>query len=158
MKLLPVSFSLFFRRAARRGNLEVRPNPPPARLTPPRSPVSRRQFVAIIALAVIGLLLFSFARVALTGYQFYQQAERLRLEIASLQAENRRLQERLRAVQTDEGAERAAREELGWVRPGEIAVVVVAADTAARPGTLPRAERPQPPLMWQRWRQLFFGL
>ncbi len=45
--------------------------------------------------------------------------------LETLEAENRRLQEHLLVLDTPEELERLAREKLGYVRPGEIAYVVV---------------------------------
>lgn len=54
-----------------------------------------------------------------------QQVASARAELASLQAENARLTSDVVALQTDAEIERLAREKLGYVRPGEIAYVVL---------------------------------
>ncbi|MPZ51966.1 MAG: hypothetical protein GEU79_04405 [Acidimicrobiia bacterium] len=51
--------------------------------------------------------------------------EEARNTLTDLEAENMRLEEHLLALNTPEELERLAREKLGYVRPGEIAYVVV---------------------------------
>ncbi|MFQ5521979.1 MAG: septum formation initiator family protein [Acidimicrobiia bacterium] len=48
-----------------------------------------------------------------------------RLELATLEQQNAKLQERVEALSTPQEIERLAREKLGYVRPGEIGYVVL---------------------------------
>lgn len=54
-----------------------------------------------------------------------QRVSEARSSLARLEAENRSLEADVAALQTDAEIERLAREKLGYVRPGEIAYVVV---------------------------------
>jgi cell division protein FtsB len=59
--------------------------------------------------------------------------------IRALEAENRTLADELEALRGDDFArERAVREELGWVRPGEVLVKVPTRDGADLPRSLTR--------------------
>ena len=51
----------------------------------------------------------------------WRELRRLRLELAELKAEEARLQEKVRNAQrAGPGLERAARKELGYLKPGEV--------------------------------------
>jgi cell division protein FtsL len=54
-----------------------------------------------------------------------QRVASARAELAALQAENQQLQADVAALQTDAEIEKLAREKLGYVRPGEVAYVVL---------------------------------
>ncbi|MEX0865613.1 MAG: septum formation initiator family protein [Acidimicrobiia bacterium] len=65
-----------------------------------------------------------------------QQVESARAELAALDTENRQLEADVAALQTDGEVEKLAREKLGYVRPGEVAYVVLdppAPDTVVEP-------------------------
>lgn len=114
--------------------------------------------MALVALAILGLLVFSFGRIAIDRFQLSQESERLRDEIASLQDENRRLRDEVAELQSDAAVERLARERLGWTKPGETAIILV--PNGATVDAAPELEPVPPPTSqptWIRWRQLFFG-
>jgi cell division protein FtsL len=79
------------------------------------------------------LLLVSSAQAAYRLYRLSQQVAELEYQRAALLEENRRLREEIRRLYDPAYVERVAREELGLVRPGEIAVVLV-----PRPAPTPR--------------------
>lgn len=54
-----------------------------------------------------------------------QQVESAQNRLATLESENRRLSRDAAALETDAEVEKLAREKLGYIRPGEIAYVVV---------------------------------
>jgi cell division protein FtsB len=69
-----------------------------------------------------------------------QQVESARAELAALDTENRQLEADVAALQTDGEVEKLAREKLGYVRPGEVAYVVLdppGADTVVEPASAP---------------------
>jgi cell division protein FtsB len=83
-------------------------------------------WIAIAACLPLGILLaIAFARVALADYEIHQQKQGLERRIAQLKDENARLGERASYLKTDTGIELLAREQLGWVRPGDTAIVIV---------------------------------
>lgn len=57
-------------------------------------------------------------------WRLENEIQRVRAEIERIEAENERLREELAYLLSDEYIEKAAREELGLVMPGETAVIV----------------------------------
>jgi cell division protein FtsB len=101
----------------------------------------------------IGLLAVVIAGLAVTGIapaqQVYEQdrlIESERARLAELTRQNTDLERRLARNQDPAYVEKLAREQLGLVRPGETAYVVV-------PGSAipaPPEPRPEPPSLWDR--------
>jgi cell division protein FtsB len=73
-----------------------------------------------------------------------QEAAQVHKEILQLDAENRQLQERVKALKSDPAAiERIAREEMGLARPGEyIFKLPPKSSDASAPGPVPAAPAP----------------
>ncbi|MBI2952958.1 MAG: septum formation initiator family protein [Chloroflexi bacterium] len=117
----------------------------------------KRRLIVAVLVAVLGLLLFSFSSLALSGYRLNQQAESLQQEIQALKAKNEELQKQSRYLESDEGIEKMAREQLGWVKPGETGIVTVPskAQVTGTSTSPPSQSRVVP--NWQRWWDLFFG-
>jgi len=104
-------------------------------------------------------MIVDFGRKATANYRIRREETRLEQEIAVEKAEHGALLARREYVQTDEYVESVAREELKWVRPGEIVVVPV--PISRKP--LPTPETPPAPTEllqreshWQEWWTLFF--
>lgn len=106
---------------------------------------------------VFATLLFSFS-IAIGGralqlYELRQQEALLKREIAVLESKRQGFEEQRTAASGDEEVERVAREQLGWVKPGEIGVVVLgprpeaAAEPAPQPAVPPDTRRG-----WEQWR------
>lgn len=72
-------------------------------------------------MAAVVLFLYPTARQV---YIESRQEDRLQAEYDALVARNDAMQERIDYLKTDEGIEDAARQQLGWVKEGETAVVV----------------------------------
>lgn len=53
--------------------------------------------------------------------------------------------------------EREAREQLGYIRPGEYAVVIVSSPEPGQPTISHRTSAPAAPGFWQEWWNVFFG-
>jgi len=88
-----------------------------------------------LALVLIGV----FGGAYWDGYQLRREAARLAREGDELRRENVQLREELRLLNTPEHIERLAREQLGLVRPGEIAVILVRPTPSPAPRSAPRA-------------------
>ena len=69
-------------------------------------------------------------------------------KLAALSAENIRLEELVQRLETPEEIERLAREEFGYVRPGESAYVVVVPADVPPPTQPPPQELPRPKGWW----------
>ncbi|MCL4459802.1 MAG: septum formation initiator family protein [Chloroflexi bacterium] len=122
-----------------------------------RFPVRRFLFAAVLAIVVY--LLLSFGGLVMSGYKLNQQAEQLRREIALLKAENEALQKRLSALQTDEELERLAREDLNWVKPGEVLVLPIKQQeglSSAPQSSNEASGKDGYPPNWRRWWALFW--
>lgn len=93
----------------------------------------------------------------LRTYQLHQEEDRLKEEIALLEAKNRSLQAQEEYYASDAYLEKSAREDLNLIKPGETAVVVIPAPTPtpAAPAAAPPAAPGRP--AWQRWWEFFFG-
>jgi cell division protein DivIC len=77
--------------------------------------------LAGLAVVLMGL----FGSAYWDGYQVRREAARLVRERDELRRQNAQLREEIRLLHTPEYIERLAREQLGLVRPGEIAVILV---------------------------------
>lgn len=113
----------------------------------------------LFLLPLLGYAGYSVADRWYQGYQLSREEAALRGDITRLREENLRLQAELKDVRSDAFIEGVAREQLGLVKPGDNALVLLA------PGG-PRAATPRAPLpppapadaaTWRRWWNLFFG-
>ncbi|MGI6148083.1 MAG: septum formation initiator family protein [Firmicutes bacterium] len=77
-----------------------------------------KPWVVIVCLLAIWIGL-NFARNAYRNYQLRVEIESLQREIAAMELRNKQLEEEIANWQSPEYVERAAREELGLVKPGE---------------------------------------
>ncbi len=110
-------------------------------LPPPsdRRVVPRWAGPALIAGLVL-LLAGVFGSAYWDGYQLRREATRLVRERDELRRQNVQLREEIRLLHTPAYIERQAREQLGLVRPGEIAVILVRPTPAPAPPTTQDAE------------------
>ena len=116
------------------------------------------QIITIVVATMAISMIVDFGRKATANYRVRREEARLEQEIAAERAKHEALLARREYVQTDEYIEHVAREELKWVRPGEIVVVPVPLERKP----LPTPEPPPAPakLMqgeshWQEWWALF---
>lgn len=91
-----------------------------------------RSILFILMVLVIGYLGFGVARQAVASQQRREALRQIEQEIAVSHKEAEWLDERLRYIQSPEAAEKWAREN-GWVKDGEVAVVIVAPSTVEAP-------------------------
>jgi cell division protein FtsB len=117
------------------------------------------QIVTIVVATMAISMIVDFGRKATANYRVRNEEIRLEQEIAVERAKHEALLARREYVQTDEYVEHVAREELKWVRPGEIVVVPIplnreplpTPETAPAPTELLQGES-----HWQEWWTLFF--
>lgn len=99
---------------------------------------------------------------AVQGYEMRQEARALEQRIDGLKRENRRMTQELEHLQSDEYIEKVAREELGLIREGDVAIIMIHPEGRASARALPVAT-PTPMATpaeqgiptWQRWLSLF---
>lgn len=98
-----------------------------ARFFPPRPPrrPAPRWLGPLLFLALLGAAA-TLASVYRSGDELRRQAAALARERDALRRQNAQLREEIRLLHRPEYIERLAREELGLVRPGEVAVILVA--------------------------------
>jgi cell division protein DivIC len=125
------------------------------RLTPP--PGTRRFTPRwagpVVALAASCVLLLAFGGAYWDGYQLRRDAARLARERDELRLQNAQLREEIRLLNTPEYLERLAREQLGLVRRGEIAIILVRATPAPFPEAVP-SPGPEPEEQAPWWSRL----
>lgn len=117
-----------------------------------------RQVAIVTSLAVCALVVLSFVRLAITEYQLSLQEQALAQSVDKLKGENQQLKANIDYLQTDAAIEKLAREELGWTKPGDTAVIVLTSQPAP---TLPKlssssSTTPTPPT-WKQWWDVFFA-
>ena len=79
----------------------------------------------LFVLPVLGYAGYSVADRWYQGYQLSQEEAGLRADITRLREENLRLQAELKDARSDAAIEAVAREQLGLVKPGDRAIVLV---------------------------------
>ena len=117
------------------------------------------QIVTIVVATMAISMIVDFGRKATANYRVRREETRLEQEIAAERAKHEALLARREYVQTDEYVEHVAREELRWVRPGEIVVVPIPLNREPFPtpetSPAPTGSLPGEP-HWQEWWALFF--
>lgn len=105
-----------------------------------------------VAMAACAALILAFGSAYWDGYQLRRGAAGLARERDELRLQNAQLREEIRLLNTPEHIERLAREQLGLVRPGEIAVILVKpAPAPVLPAPAqPRREAEEPRPWWVR--------
>jgi cell division protein FtsB len=129
------------------------------------SPLLARRFLIALAVPAIVYALYATAQQAMESQRMLKQVADLQRHVSTLQADNARLQNELTFRRGDVYVEQVAREQLGLVMPGDVAVVL-SGDRVPHPesvrtpaaGEAPTArsdQRDQTPL--DAWFAYFFG-
>jgi cell division protein FtsB len=122
-----------------------------------RNSLPIRLILYALMVVVIGYLGFGFARQAIASQQRREALRQIEQEVAVAHKEAGWLEERLQYMQSPEAAEEWARDN-GWVKDGEVSVVIVAPASAEAP--VPGAETQnaaQAGSNREAWWDLFFG-
>jgi cell division protein FtsB len=117
------------------------------------------QIVTIVVATMAISMIVDFGRKATANYRARNEEARLEQRIAAERAQHQALLARRAYVQTDQYVEQVAREELKWVRSGEIVVVPVPLYRVPPPTPEPPpapTELIQREAHWQAWWSLFF--
>ncbi|MFO7300194.1 MAG: septum formation initiator family protein [Actinomycetes bacterium] len=110
----------------------------------------RRPWVAVTTLLIL-LLGIAFLTQVIPYRQIMeanQEVTRARERLAALEAENAELEQQVAALDTPTEIEKLAREKLGYVRPGEVAFVVVDPPGADDEPPAPEPEPEEPERSW----------
>ena len=117
--------------------------------------------VPLVIVGVIAFSIWSFYPVARVQYREARQKAKLEAEYQALKERNVRLAKEVARLRTPEGVEDAARENLGLVKEGEHAVVVVdptretTSSSAPAIDSEPKVSAPRGP--WTAALDAFFG-
>ena len=90
-----------------------------------RLPVTPTQLILVLTLPLVVYFGYGASRKAMEIHELRGRAERLRLEIDRLQARNGELERQKVYFGSDQYIEKAAREQLGFIKPTEVPIVVV---------------------------------
>jgi cell division protein FtsL len=116
------------------------------------------RLAAVLAVPLLLYALVAIGQKAVENYQLNQQADALRNEVVSLRARNVDLQDQIEQARTDTAIEMIAREQLGLIKPGDHAVVIVSRDDSGKPPVPPKpAPAPETRPTWRQWWDYFFG-
>lgn len=101
-----------------------------------------RWFVSVLIVALLGAVTYAFGSSFLQVYRLKREAARLEQVKQDLIEHNAQLREEIKLLHTPGYVERIAREQLGLVKPGEIALLIV---RPKPPAPRPAASRPAGP-------------
>jgi cell division protein FtsB len=119
----------------------------------PRLPrLSLTRVVILLAVGVVGYLLFSAVGDTLLSLRLSSDQQRLEQQISDLRQQHDRLQEIRDYLQTDAYIEGVARRVLGLVRPGET-LVIVSSNVTPAPAATPGADAKTDTQSW--WERLY---
>jgi cell division protein FtsB len=134
------------------------PPPPSIRrsIGPPPFPL---RLATVLLVPIVFYALYATGEKALQNYAQSQQLQALVDETRALRDENLRLQAEIRRARTDTAIEAVAREQLGLVKPGDRAVVLLGLGPAITEGAPPPPTAPAPVRVppWRQWLDYFFG-
>lgn len=133
-----------------------RPRPPQPRLRV-TLPASRGGLAWLAVLLLIGAFVaFQVGRQVYSSWSIGQEADRVRAEIAAVEAENATLQRELAYLHSDAYISAESRRLLNLGRPGEQVLIIPPGAETAPPPALQEVTTPSTPLLEQ-WFDLFFG-
>jgi cell division protein FtsB len=110
----------------------------------------------VTALICIAFLLASLAQ-AWSNSQLMQQVQMEQQRLEQLQADHAHLVQSMKYYKDPSVIESEARQQLGYIRPGEHAVVIVGAANQGSQGAVHHTSAPAQSNFWQAWWNTFFG-
>lgn len=121
-----------------------------------RSSLFTRTVIWVTGLVCLAFLLGSLAQ-AWTNSQLMQTLAATQLQTQQAQANHDALQQQANHYQDPAVVEQEAREQFGYIRPGEHLVVIVGAKSQGQTSTTHPAKQSPPESFWQEWWNIFFG-
>jgi cell division protein FtsB len=121
-----------------------------------RSSLFTRTVIWVTGLVCLAFLLGSLAQ-AWTNSQLMQQLQAARVQTQQAQSYHDHLAQQAGHYQDPAVIEQEAREQLGYVRPGEHPVVIVGSKQPPAQTTAPVKKTAPPQNFWQAWWNVFFG-
>ncbi len=121
-----------------------------------RSSLFTRTIIWVTGLVCLAFLLGSLAQ-AWTNSQLIQQLHATQAQTQQAQSHHDYLAQQAKHYQDPAVIAKEAREQLGYVLPGEHSVVVVGSKQAPARVTSPPKKTSPPQSLWQSWWNVFFG-
>jgi cell division protein FtsB len=121
-----------------------------------RSSLFARAVIWITALVCLAFLLATLAQ-AWSNSQLTQRVTEAQQQLQQVQQHNAALQKQAQHYKDPFVIESEARQQLGYIRPGEHPVVIVSSSGPAQPTPVQHHASPAPPSIWQQWWNIFFG-
>jgi cell division protein FtsB len=115
-----------------------------------------RTIIWVTGLVCIAFLLGSLAQ-AWSNSLLMQRVQATQQQTQQLQAYHDSLVQQANHFADPSIIESEARQELGYVRPGEHPVVIVGSNQQEQPGAAHPSSPPTPPNLWLQWWNVFFG-
>src|SRR2546423_5793340 len=126
------------------------------RLRARRSSLFTQTVIWITGLVCLAFLLSSLAQ-AWSNSQLIQRMQTEQQQLQHLQDHNAYLTRQANYYKDPFVVESEAREQLGYVRPGEHLVIITSATSSRQPATLHSIPHPAQQGYWQEWWNIFFG-
>lgn len=123
-----------------------------------RAPRNNLRIIVIVSLAILAYFVFSLSDLVISKHRLDEHIVALRDEVTRLKAESTGLEQEVAWLQTDQALEALARDELGWVKPGETGIVNTMPTPTPAPANPSEVQLKVSRVPnWERWRSLFFG-
>lgn len=121
-----------------------------------RNSLFTQTVIWISGLVCSAFLLGTFAQ-ACSNSQLVQQVQTAQQSLQQARAKHTQLEQAANYYKDPSVIESEARQQLGYVRPGEQVVVIVSIDDRGQQQASKQKSRPQPQGFWQDWWHIFFG-
>ena len=126
------------------------------RLRARRSSLFTRTIIWLTGLICLAFLLATFAQ-AWSNSQLMARVHEAQQQYQQVQNQNTQLNAQANHYKAPSVIEREAREQLGYIRPGEHPVIIIGSDTSAPATTQHKTSPPGPQNFWHSWWSVFFG-
>lgn len=126
------------------------------RLRARRSSLFTQTIIWVTGLVCMAFLLGSLAQ-AWSNSLLMQRVQQAQQQTQQLQAYHDYLTQQRNHYQDPFVIESEARQQLGYIRPGEHPVVIVGSNEQGQQSTTRNASPPASPNLWQEWWNVFFG-
>ncbi|MBO0780930.1 MAG: septum formation initiator family protein [Ktedonobacteraceae bacterium] len=126
------------------------------RLRARRTSLFTQTVMWITGLVCVAFLFGSLAQ-AWSNSQLMQQVQNENKKLQQIQAQHTQLVQAADHFKDPAVIENEARQQLGYIRPGEQPVVIVGSNQQGQQNTQPPQKKASPPGFWQEWWKIFFG-
>jgi cell division protein FtsB len=126
------------------------------RLRARRSSLFTRTVIWLTGLVCLAFLLATFAQ-AWSNSQLIARVHDAQQQYQAVQTQNTQLTGSMNHYKDPAVVEREAREQLGYIRPGEHPVIIISSNRPVPVSTPRKVSPPAPQSFWQAWWSVFFG-